>query len=85
MCEWKGAAHYWALSGSPDEPVVGWGYKKAHPPFSPINDFFAFYANRLQCFVDEERVKPQPGSFYGGWITSQLSGPFKGEPGTGHW
>ena len=50
-----------------------------------LKDYVAFYPARVECFVDGERVVPQPGSFYGGWITSDVVGPFKGEPGTGHW
>ena len=45
----------------------------------------AFYASALECFVDDERVRPQPGGFYGGWITGEVVGPFKGEPGTLGW
>ncbi|MDX2412614.1 MAG: hypothetical protein QNK34_11715 [Woeseiaceae bacterium] len=48
-------------------------------------DYFAFYPGRVACYIDGERVEPQPGRFYGGWITSDVVGPFKGEPGTGHW
>ena len=53
--------------------------------YGRIRDFVSFYPGRVACFVDGERVKPQPGRFYGGWITSDVVGPFKGDPGTGHW
>ena len=54
-------------------------------PFSSIQDYIGFYPGRIECFLDAERVRPQPGIFYGGWVTDTLAGPFKGEPGTGWW
>ena len=84
VCEWKGAAAYWALAGDPTLPV-GWTYPRPRARFEKIKDFIAFYPGRVTCLVDGERVEPQPGRFYGGWITSDVVGPFKGEPGTGHW
>jgi uncharacterized protein (DUF427 family) len=84
VCEWKGAARYWALPTNPDLPVA-WNYPSPRPPFEKLKGFFSFYPGRVACFVDGERVEPQPGGFYGGWITSDVVGPFKGEPGTGHW
>ena len=84
ICEWKGAARYWALGTEPDLPV-GWSYPRPRPRFDLIRDFVSFYPGRVACRVDGERVAPQPGRFYGGWITSDVVGPFKGEPGTGHW
>ena len=87
FCEWKGQATYLDVLG--DARVLGaaaWTYE------DPIDDAFAelrgavaFYATELQCTVDGERVRPQPGGFYGGWITSELVGPWKGEAGTGGW
>jgi hypothetical protein len=51
-----------------------------------LRDYLAFYPSRVDaCFVDDERVRPQTGDFYGGWITSNIIGPFKGGPGTSHW
>jgi hypothetical protein len=50
-----------------------------------IKDFIAFYPGRVDCFLDGEPARTQAGRFYGGWITSEVVGPFKGEPGTGHW
>ena len=51
-----------------------------------LRDYLAFYPGRVDgCFLDGERVRPQPGEFYGGWVTDDIKGPFKGEPGTGHW
>ena len=84
FCEWKGRAGYWALVDNPDQ-VIGWHYPEPSKAFAAITGYFSFYPGRIICFVDDERVQPQPGEFYGGWVTSELTGPFKGEPGTGHW
>ena len=84
VCEWKGAARYWALKSNRDVPV-GWDYPRPRARFDMIKNHVSFYPGRVECFVDGERVLPQPGRFYGGWITSDVVGPFKGEPGTGHW
>ncbi len=84
VCEWKGSAVYWALSGDPDTPVA-WSYPRPRASFLKLKNFVAFYPGRLECFVAGERVQPQAGRFYGGWITADVVGPFKGEPGTGHW
>lgn len=83
-CEWKGTASYWALARNPAEPV-GWSYERPRPRFELIKGYLAFYPGRLACRLDGESVKTQAGRFYGGWITSEVVGPFKGEPGTGHW
>lgn len=85
LCEWKGLATYWGLSSSPDSRMVGWSYPETTPSFSLIRDHVCFYPGILECFVDDERVQPQPGRFYGGWITKEIVGPFKGEPGTEWW
>ncbi|MBW2500516.1 MAG: DUF427 domain-containing protein [Deltaproteobacteria bacterium] len=82
-CEWKGEAVYWNLA-MPDETVilqVGWSYPDPYPEFAALTGHLSFYPGRVECFVGSERVRPQPGGFYGGWITSDLVGPFKGEPG----
>ena len=84
VCEWKGAARYWALSSDPDVPIA-WDYPRPRARFDAIKSHIAFYPGRIACSVAGERVQPQPGRFYGGWITSDVVGPFKGEPGTGHW
>lgn len=83
-CEWKGTATYWALARNPAEPV-GWCYERPRPRFEIIKRYLAFYPERVDCCLDGEPVRTQPGRFYGGWITSEVVGPFKGEPGTGHW
>ena len=84
ICEWKGAAEYFALPDDPDLPVA-WRYPRPRARFEMLRNFVSFYPGRVDCFVDGERVQPQPGRFYGGWITADVVGPFKGEPGTGHW
>lgn len=84
LCEWKGAAQYWALKTNP-EKAIGWSYPHPFTPFEALKDYIAFYPQQLRCFVGDEKVRPQPGQFYAGWITNNLTGPFKGEPGTGHW
>ena len=84
VCEWKGAAQYWAVATDANTPVA-WCYPRPRARYSMLKDYVAFYPARVECLVDGERVLPQPGRFYGGWITSDVVGPFKGEPGTGHW
>ncbi len=87
FCEFKGMASYWdlELDGSCIE-AVAWSYPAPAPRFAGLRDHLAFYAGKLdECSVDGEMVQPQPGDFYGGWITSHVSGPFKGAPGTLGW
>ena len=84
FCEWKGAAQYWAVRGDNSAPV-GWSYPSPSRAFVQIADFISFYPSRLNCTVNGEAVRPQPGGFYGGWLTDEISGPVKGDPGTGHW
>ena len=85
-CEWKGEARYWSLV-TPDGLLEGvaWSYPAPRSAFAAIRDHVAFYPSRVECYVDGERVRPQPGRFYGGWITHEIVGPFKGEAGTGGW
>jgi uncharacterized protein (DUF427 family) len=87
FCEWKGRAHYFTVrSGSRVEPDAAWAYETPSPAFATITDHVAFYAGRMDaCTVDGEVVAPQPGGFYGGWITSTVVGPFKGGPGSRGW
>ncbi|MEM1145027.1 MAG: DUF427 domain-containing protein [Pseudomonadota bacterium] len=85
FCEWKGQASYFALESDTDGEAVAWLYAQPDERFARIHRHVSFYPARVACFVDGERVTPQPGEFYGGWITSRVVGPFKGEPGTGHW
>lgn len=86
FCEWKGDAQYWALKrGEGAREMVGWAYPKPKPGFESIAAFMSFYPSRVECYVDGERVQRQPGEFYGGWITGEIVGPFKGEPNTNDW
>jgi uncharacterized protein (DUF427 family) len=87
FCEWKGFAVYWSLR-APGSAVddVAWSYESPTAPYAALAGRLAFYPQRVdECWVDGERVRPNPGSFYGGWITSRVVGPFKGDPGTEHW
>ncbi len=84
LCEWKGNANYWALKEAPDK-AIAWSYPNPFEAYEELRDHLAFYPQYLDCFLDGEKVVPQPGGFYAGWITEDLCGPFKGEPGTGHW
>jgi len=87
FCEWKGSAFYWdVVIGGVILPRVGWSYPDPTPAFAMLRDHVAFYAAPFdRCSVDGETVVPQPGSFYGGWITTALTGPFKGIPGSMGW
>lgn len=87
FCEWKGGATYWNLV-LPGGTVtrVAWSYERPVDEFAAIAGRFAFYAGRVdEALVDGVRAEPQPGRFYGGWITPDLVGPFKGGPGTEGW
>jgi uncharacterized protein (DUF427 family) len=85
LCEWKGVAQYWNLSTDPRGAPVGWSYGDPNPNFKMLRGYISFYPGRVACYVNGEKVRPQPGYFYGGWITSEVVGPFKGAPGTEHW
>lgn len=85
-CEWKGVATYYSLSlGGQQLDNIAWSYEDPTPAFGAIRDSFSFYPNVLDCFIDEKRVLAQPGGFYGGWITPDVVGPFKGGPGSLGW
>jgi uncharacterized protein (DUF427 family) len=87
FCEWKGTtAYYGAVVGEHAASEVAWCYPDPSPDFEGIRDYVAFYPGRMEaCYVDGERVHSQAGDFYGGWITSDVEGPFKGAPGTSLW
>jgi uncharacterized protein (DUF427 family) len=86
MCEWKGRAVYWSVHcGDILIENAAWGYPDPLPGYEAIADHLSFYPGKVDCYVDGLRVEPQPGSFYGGWVTPEIVGPFKGEPGTGWW
>jgi uncharacterized protein (DUF427 family) len=86
-CEWKGRATYVDLVvGRHVERAAGWTYPDPVAEYAGLRGFVSVYPGRMDaCFLDEERVHAQPGDFYGGWITADLAGPFKGAPGTLGW
>lgn len=87
FCEWKGSARYHdVVAGAEVRPRAAWSYPAPTPSFAAIAGAVAFYAGAMDlCSVDGEAVTPQPGGFYGGWITSDVVGPFKGIPGSSGW
>lgn len=86
-CEWKGRAAYFDLvGGGVRAPAAAWTYREPSAGFAPIAGAIAVMAAQVdRCTVDGETVRPQPGGFYGGWITSSVTGPFKGVPGSMGW
>lgn len=85
-CEWKGRAVYYSLPRHGQRVIVAWAYPEPSADYASIQDHLAFYPDRVdQCLVDGEAVRAQPGDFYGGWITNDIVGPFKGAPGTMGW
>ena len=87
FCEWKGTASYFDVeAGDRVEAAAAWTYRNPPPPFAALRGFVSLYPGRMDaCFLDDERVDAQPGDFYGGWITHEITGPFKGGPGTRGW
>jgi Uncharacterized protein conserved in bacteria len=87
FCEWKGVAFYYTVVVHDKRAEnAAWFYTDPTPGYEAIKDYVAFYPQKMDaCYVDGELVKPQSGRFYGGWITSDIVGPFKGEPGTEEW
>lgn len=87
LCEWKGAARYFdVVVGERVTQQAAWSYPRPTQPFEAIRDYLAFYPALMdECTVDGELVTPQPGGFYGGWVTSNVVGPFKGVPGSFGW
>jgi uncharacterized protein (DUF427 family) len=87
FCEFKGEASYWTIRlNDKVAENAAWSYQAPAPGYEAIKNHLAFYPGRVDaCFVDGERVTPQEGDFYGGWITSDIVGPFKGGPGTWGW
>lgn len=87
MCEWKGRARYFdiVVDGARSEQAA-WDYPSVSDEYAVLADHLAFYASRVdRCTVAQEVARPQGGQFYAGWITSELTGPFKGDPGTQGW
>lgn len=86
-CEWKGEAKYFDVEvGDRLAPAAAWCYPNPYEEFAAIAGWIAFMPQPMDaCWVGDDPVTPQPGGFYGGWVTPELTGPIKGAPGTGHW
>lgn len=87
LCEWKGKATYWSIrTGDRFVENAAWSYPEPWTGYGGIQNYIAFNASKVgACFVGPHKVKPQPGEYYGGWITPEVVGPFKGMPGSGEW
>lgn len=86
VCEWKGVATYYDVtSGGQTAKRSAWAYLHPTPAFGAITGHVSFYPSAFECSVDGEVVHPQPGGFYGGWVTGDVVGPFKGGPGSWGW
>lgn len=87
LCEWKGQARYWSVVvGDRVAEAAVWAYPDAWDEYELIAGWYAFMPGAMDaCYVGGDRVEAQAGGFYGGWITPGIVGPFKGDPGTGHW
>lgn len=87
MCEYKGRAVYFTVAvDDRSAPNAAWGYPSPVDRYEALTDHFAFYASKMDtCYIDDEKVRHQEGDFYGGWITDDVEGPFKGGPGTMGW
>lgn len=87
VCEWKGRAAYWdAVTENARSEAAAWSYPEPSAGFETISDYVSFYPDRVDaCYLGDERVTAQEGGFYGGWITADVVGPFKGAPGTRGW
>lgn len=87
FCEWKGKGRYYHIQIG--ERLINdavWYYSDPKGHFAPIKNYLSFYPALMdKCIVDGEIARPQAGGFYGGWITDDIVGPFKGEPGTWGW
>ena len=87
FCEWKGVAQYFdVIVGDHVAEAAAWTYDKPSLSFKPLAGYLSSYSGKMgACYVGNVRVIPQPGDFYGGWVTPNLEGRIKGAPGTGHW
>ncbi len=86
FCEWKGPAKYWTLANKERKlSNVAWSYPEPLAGAEALAGRLAFYPHHLTCTVSGASVTPQPGGFYGGWITPELVGPFKGARGSEGW
>ncbi|MER5948275.1 DUF427 domain-containing protein [Streptomyces sp. NPDC001904] len=86
-CEWKGSAQYWdVVVGNDVRGRAAWSYPRPESDYAQLAGYFAFYPSLMdRCTVGGEVVMAQDGDFYGGWITGEVQGPFKGGPGTKMW
>jgi uncharacterized protein (DUF427 family) len=87
LCEWKGRARFWSVRARGRFALdAAWDYPDPFAGYEVIRGHLAFFAQKMDaCYVGAERARPQPGGFYGGWITPDVVGPFKGEPGSERW
>lgn len=87
FCEFKGKAEYWSLQVDGKTAAnAAWSYPNPTRAFADLRDYVAFYPGRVDaCYLGDELVQSQEGDLYGGWITSEIVGPFKGKPGTRAW
>jgi uncharacterized protein (DUF427 family) len=87
VCEWKGAASYFnVIAGGRRAARAAWSYPDPTDAFRALKDHMASYVGLMDaCFVNKKQAWPQPGGFCGGWVTSEVVGPFKGEPGSEGW
>ena len=87
VCEWKGVAEYYSIEvDGRSSRQAAWCYPRPTPDFAELAGYFSFYPARVdRCLLGDEVVRAQAGGFYGGWITSDIAGPFKGEPGSSGW
>ncbi len=86
FCEWKGTAAYWTVTVG-GRAVAGraWSYPNPISAFAELAGYVSFYPADFDCYLDDEAVQPQPGAFYGGWVTNDVVGPFKGAAGSRDW
>ena len=87
FCEWKGLASYFDVVSTGESAVAAvWSYASPGETYAAIGGYYCFYAQSMDaCYVGEDKVTPQPGGFYGGWVTPDIVGPFKGIPGSNDW
>jgi uncharacterized protein (DUF427 family) len=87
LCEWKGQARYYTVVvGETKADKAAWYYPEPTADFITMKNYVAFYAGPMDaCYVNGEKVTAQPGGFYGGWVTGNILGPFKGVTGSVGW
>lgn len=86
FCEWKGAASYFdVIAGDGAATNAAWAYPRPSRAFAELAGWVSFFPALVECRLGDERVEPQPGDFYGGWVTAEICGPIKGSPGSAGW